>query len=93
MSEKIAQQNEEVIKKQLKELVCGSVKNITEALWDSEVSPSASSELNKKAYSILMTGETALYGEGAIYMPMWVGSICAATGAARGRKPMLFGRA
>ena len=50
MSEKIEQLNEEVIKGQLKELVQGSVEDITEALWGSKVSPSTISELNEKAY-------------------------------------------
>ncbi len=50
MSEKIVQLNEEVIKGQIKELVRGSVEDITEALWGSKVSPATISELNKKAY-------------------------------------------
>lgn len=42
--------NEAVIKSELKELVRGSVEDITEALWGSKVSPATISELNKKAF-------------------------------------------
>ena len=34
--------------------------NITEALWDSKVSPATISKLNKKAYTASRTGGTAL---------------------------------
>ena len=57
------------------------VEDITEALWGSRVSPSTISELNKKPMSTLRIGVTAPCRAAAIRTSMWMGSICAETGA------------
>ena len=58
------------------------VEDITEALWGSKVSPSTISELNKKAYVHIEDWRTVLCKADDIRMSMWMGSICAVTGAA-----------
>ena len=57
------------------------VEDITEALWGSKVSPSTISELNKKAYVHIEDWRNRLCKVGGIRMSMWMGSICAETGA------------
>ena len=57
------------------------VEDITEALWDSKVSPAAVSELNKKAYVHIEDWRTGLCRADGIRMSTWTASSCAATGA------------
>ena len=59
---------------------------ITEALWDSKVSPATVSELNKKAYIHIEDWRNRPLQEGAIRMSMWTASICAGTGAESTKK-------
>ena len=56
-----------------------SVKDITEALWGSKVSPATISDLYKKPMSTLRIGGIALCRAATIRMYMWMVSTCGAT--------------
>ena len=56
------------------------VKDITEALWGSKVSPATISELNKKAYVHIEDWRNRPL-QGGRYPYVWTASTCAATGA------------
>ena len=61
------------------------VRDITEALWGSKVSPATISELNKKACSTLRIGAAGPYRAGAVRMCTRTGSVFVGTGAESSR--------
>ena len=65
------------------------VEDITEALWDSKVSPATISERTRKPTFTSNAGVTARYRAGAIHTSTWTVSTCAATGA-ESMKMLLF---
>ena len=56
------------------------VEDITEALWGSKVSPSTTSELNKKAYSNIEVWRNSSLSGSNYPMCMWMESTSNATG-------------
>lgn len=83
MSNNIRQLNQNLIHKELKELVRGSVEDITEALWGTRVSPGTISNLNKKAYEHIETWRSRpltnsypyVYVDGVYLKRSWGGEI------------------
>lgn len=85
MSEKIVQLNEEVIKSQIKELVCGSVEETFNGLLEAaaeKLTQAARYERNERrqGYHIEDWWNRPLQGGRYPYVLMWMGSACAATG-------------
>ena len=82
MPEKIVKLNKEaLIEMYLAGVSVRQVKDITEALWSSKVSPTTISELNQKAYIHIENWQNLPLQGGDILMFTWRGYICVATGA------------